>query len=119
MNELKNSRISYEKNVESLLKYGTDINAKEMINKFTPLHRAAENGEFSFLTREIVFCFFFVQITILNLDLGHVKMVEFLLKNNANFTAEAINHLIPLNIATVNGEWLLIEWLKYIIKLII
>lgn len=36
----------YVKVVEILLKYGANINAKEMINKFTPLHRAVEKGNF-------------------------------------------------------------------------
>lgn len=44
MNVLKN--VGYVKIVEILLNYGADINAIDTINNFTPLHRAAEKGEF-------------------------------------------------------------------------
>lgn len=97
-------QIGHESLVELLINYGADVNAQDFFGR-TPLYLASREGNYPDVTYKLellIYALFFILI-------GHIKVMELLLKNSANPNLTDNDNQTPLFNAAVSGIHIAIE----------
>lgn len=89
--------LGHLESVEVLIKHGANVNAEDY-EQWTPIHRAAEDGNSKRFCGFIIFMFFFIKIA------DHTDVAEVLIRNGANVNAKAIYNYVPLHKAAEFGK---------------